>query len=251
VETSLVSDYRVADSPALRFRRFGFVYFEEAEPVETVISDPSLVSELGPSVGVDKVKSSQSTPRSSSPFSSESRRPFQQRSAAPQNAESESVFIAGFPPSSSQSEIEAAIADFYPSSGIVNEVFLPLNRLERMEDEEASNGEEEGEPRRNKGYAFVRMTTKEDAKEFLDNMNRAIEDGFKFNGARYPPTASYATAKKASSDRSSSFRGGRGGGRDGGFRGGRDNRGGRNENRSPPEWLNQERQRFGGRGEEY
>lgn len=221
--------------------RFGFVYFAQPEAVSTVVSDPSLVGELGESLGVSKL---------------EEKAPVKRRPAT-NNEASKSIFVAGFSPSMSKSEIESAISPFYPVSGVIDEVFVPLNRMERME-EDGDMDFEQDEPRRNKGFAFVRLTSIEDAQEFLQNFSKAIqEDGFKFDGSKYPPTVNFAIEKKPQGDR---FDGGdrRGGGRGdrssgrGGRGGGRDDRGGQGRGRGGArDWINEDRGRYQSRGEDF
>lgn len=159
-----------------------------------------------------------------------------------------------------KSDIESAVSQFYPESGIIDEVVLPLNRIERMEEEEFS---EQDEPRRNKGFAFVKFSSNEDAKEFLDKFTKAIEqDGFTFPGNRTSPTVNFANPKKERSEYesgrgqfSSGGRGGFGGDRRGGGRsfGGRDQ--GRGDRRGggggARDWINEDRGRFQSRGDDY
>lgn len=206
--------------PCFTFSRFGFVYFAEPEAVQTVISDPSLVEELGPSIGVQKLEPPKNNNRSST--------------TRPRNEESESVFFAGFPPSMLKSDVEAAVSQFYPSSGVIDEVFLPMNRIERMEEDE--NFPSHDGPRHNKGYAFVRFTNKEDAREFLDKFTQAVqEEGFKFEGSRFPPTANYAKPRtQEASD---------------GRPGGRPSRGGRGGGARA--WIDEERGRYSSRGDDF
>lgn len=220
----------VFDRDTQRSKRFGFVYFANSAAVETVLSDPSIADELGATVGVSKLED-----RSSSAPASRGR-----------GEASESVFVAGFPPSMSKADVESAVSQFYPSSGVIDEVFLPLNRIERMDEESYSD-----EPRQNKGYGFVRFTSKNDAKEFLDKFTQAIEEGFKFDGSKFPPIANFA---KARNDDRSGRQGGRGdatfSGRRGGFGGGQQDRN-QSRGKGARDWINEDRGRYSSRGDEF
>ena len=135
---------------------------------------------------------------------------------------------------------------------------VPVNRIERMESMDG-----DAEPV-NKGYGFLRLGNEEEAKQLLDALNEAKENGFNFPGAERPPLFRYATPQKPQGDRQfgnrrdgnnrvgfNSFGGGdRGGDRRGGNRfGGGDRQQRRPSNNS---WLNEEKSRFqGGRGDEY
>lgn len=142
-------------------------------------------------------------------------------------------------------DIESSLSEFYPSSGVIDDLFLPLNRIERMEGEEGEESSS-GLERHNKGYCFVRFTNKEDAKEFLDKFTQAVQDGFKFQGSKYPPIGNFAlpkTNREEQPEGQNDRRGPRSGRRD---RNGRD----QERNGGARDWINEDRGRYSSRSDD-
>ncbi|KAK9897824.1 hypothetical protein P389DRAFT_62206 [Cystobasidium minutum MCA 4210] len=242
----------VMDRDTQRSKRFGFVYFKDQAPVEKILSGEDQLehlAELGVAPGIERITRPASSSRERS--APGERRPFDNSQF---QEPSDTIFLTGFPRTMTRAEIEECLTEFYPSSGIVKDFRVPVNRIERMQ--ESREGDQE---LHNKGFAFIRLGNEEEAKELLDALNDAARNGFVFPGAERPPVFRYASPQKPGLGGQGAPRDGSRGGF-GSFGGNSDRRGGgsrfggdRRERRpSGNSWLNEERSRFqGGRGDEY
>jgi len=146
----------------------------------------------------------------------------------------------------SRAQLEEVLSEFYPSEGIVKDIRIPVNRIERIENDDTEAGLQ------NKGYAFIRMGNEEEAQQLLSALIEAAKAGFAFPGSDRAPSFRFASPSRPAGGREGGALGGssRFGG-DGG-RGGRSRFGDGQQRRTNNSWMREERSRFqSGRGDDF
>lgn len=229
--------------------RFGFVYFANEAPVEKLLDDPTSLeqlTELGPSPGIERITRREREPR-------QDRGGFGRRDGGERRATSskgeptDTLFITGFPREMSRAQMEEVLSEFYPSEGIVKDIRIPVNRIERID-----NNNDTDAGLQNKGFAFIRMGNEEEAQQMLSALIEAAKAGFAFPGSDRAPSFRFATPSRTDGGREGGAAGGSSRFGAHGGRGGRSRFGEGQQRRTNNSWMKEERSRFqGGRGDDF